>query len=73
MKRNYKKLLTESLNEAAEIRLGAKATRETMLENAVPDLTEAEKLEIDRRITAYDANPSSGRSWAEARERLQQS
>jgi putative addiction module component (TIGR02574 family) len=39
-------------------------------DNAVPDLTNAQKLEIDRRIAAYDADPSSGRPWAEARERL---
>ena len=39
-------------------------------ENAVPELTAVQRLEIDRRLEAYDAEPSSGRSWAEARERL---
>ncbi len=66
MKHNYKKLLIESLKEAALIRAGAKATRET----TAFELTEAQKIEIDRRITAYEANPSSGRLWTEARERL---
>lgn len=37
------------------------------LEDAVPELTQAQKLEIDRRLTAHDANPSRGRSWTEAR------
>ena len=36
-------------------------------ENAVPDLTAAQKLEIDQRLEMYDADPSTGRSWAEAR------
>jgi putative addiction module component (TIGR02574 family) len=40
------------------------------LEDAVPELTDQQKLEIDRRIAAHDANPSRSRSWSEARERL---
>ena len=39
-------------------------------ENAVPSLTDAQKLELDWRLRTYDADPSAGRSWAEARERL---
>ena len=38
-------------------------------ENAVPELTTAQKLEIDQRLLAYDAAPSTGRSWVEARGR----
>jgi putative addiction module component (TIGR02574 family) len=40
------------------------------LEDAIPDLTEQQKLEIDRRLAAHDANPSRSRPWSEARERL---
>ncbi len=40
------------------------------LEDAVPELTDAQKLEVDKRLAAHDANPSRSRSWAEARERL---
>lgn len=39
-------------------------------EDAVPELTDAQKLEIDRRLAEYEANPSSGRPWAEVRERM---
>lgn len=66
MKRKYKKLLIKSLKEAALIRAGAKATRETV----IFELTDEQKLEIDRRLADYDANPSSGRPWAEVREQL---
>ncbi len=57
LKHNYKKLLIESLKEAALIRAGAKAARET----TIFELTDVQKLEIDKRIAAYEANPSSGR------------
>jgi putative addiction module component (TIGR02574 family) len=40
------------------------------LEDAVPELTDVQKLEIDRRLAAHDADPSRGRSWVEARVRL---
>jgi putative addiction module component (TIGR02574 family) len=43
------------------------------LEDAVPELTDQQKLEIDKRLAAHDANPSRGRSWSEARERLARS
>ncbi len=40
------------------------------LEDTIPGLTDQQKLEIDRRLAAHDANPNRGRLWTEARERL---
>jgi putative addiction module component (TIGR02574 family) len=40
------------------------------LEDAIPELTDQQKLEIDRRLAAHDADPSQGHSWNEVRERL---
>ena len=40
------------------------------LEDAIPELTDQQKLEIDSRLAAHDANPSRGSSWAKARVRL---
>ncbi len=43
-------------------------------EEPVPELTEAQKEELDRRSAAYEASPQSGVPWeqveAEARARL---
>jgi putative addiction module component (TIGR02574 family) len=43
-------------------------------EEPVPELTEAQKQELDRRLTAYEASPQSGVPWeqveADARSRL---
>jgi putative addiction module component (TIGR02574 family) len=40
-------------------------------DNGAPDLTAAQKLEIDKRLEAYDANPSlQGRPWSEVKKRL---
>ena len=41
---------------------------ESILEDeAVPPLSPAQRAEIDRRLEAYDANPSSGRPWSEVK------
>jgi putative addiction module component (TIGR02574 family) len=40
---------------------------------AVPDsvpLSQADRDELDRRLAAYQANPSAGSPWAEVRDRL---
>jgi putative addiction module component (TIGR02574 family) len=34
-------------------------------EQAYPDLTEAQKQELDRRITDYEANPDNVMTWEE--------
>ncbi len=42
--------------------------------SAVPDsvpLSQGDREELDRRLAAYQANPSSGSPWPEVRERLQ--
>ncbi len=36
------------------------------------DLTEAQRLEIDRRLAEHDANPESAVPWDEVRARLRQ-
>ena len=42
-----------------------------VIENGVPDLTTAQKLEIDERLKAYDADPSvKGQPWSEVKKRL---
>ena len=33
-------------------------------------LTEAQKLDLQRRIAAYEANPKAGSSWEEVKARL---
>ena len=33
-------------------------------------LTEAQKVELDRRITSCDASPNEGKSWEEIKRRL---
>ena len=35
------------------------------LEQASPDLTETQKLEIDRRIEGYESNPDNVLTWEE--------
>jgi len=35
-------------------------------------LTEAQKLELDRRLAAYEADPSRTESWEAVRSRLEQ-
>ena len=40
-----------------------------VLENGVPDLTVEQKLEIDKRLNDYNADPSSkGRLWSEVKQ-----
>ncbi len=34
-------------------------------EQAYPDLTQEQQQELDRRITAYDANPTQVMTWEE--------
>ncbi len=34
------------------------------------ELTEAQKLELDRRLESYEADPSAGVPWAELKARL---
>ena len=34
-------------------------------------LTEVQRLDVQRRITAYEANPKAGSSWDEVKDRLQ--
>jgi putative addiction module component (TIGR02574 family) len=36
-------------------------------EQAYPDLTTAQKRELDRRITDYDANPDDVMTWEEVK------
>jgi putative addiction module component (TIGR02574 family) len=36
------------------------------------ELTEAQRLEIDRRLAEHDANPTSAASWEDVRARLRQ-
>jgi putative addiction module component (TIGR02574 family) len=43
---------------------------ESLEQDAVPELTETQRLEIDRRLEAYDASPESGRPWVEVKARL---
>ena len=51
MKHNYKKLLIESLKEAALIRAGAKATRETTtFESLKNQWSEWRKANIDQSL-----------------------
>jgi putative addiction module component (TIGR02574 family) len=38
-------------------------------QEAIP-LTEAQKLDLQRRIAAYEANPKAGSSWEEVKARL---
>ncbi len=41
-----------------------------VVENGVPDLTTAQKLEIDKRLKDYDTDPTSkGRPWSEVKRR----
>jgi putative addiction module component (TIGR02574 family) len=35
-------------------------------------LTEAQKQDLERRIAAYEANPSAGSSWEEVKARLRE-
>ncbi len=35
-----------------------------------PELTEVQKLELDRRLTAYEANPANVLSWDEVETHL---
>jgi putative addiction module component (TIGR02574 family) len=43
-------------------------------DHGVPDLTLDQKLEIDQRLEAYDANPSlQGRPWSEVKKRFSMS
>ena len=42
----------------------------TAVPDAVP-LTEAQKEELDRRLTAYREDPDAGSPWESVRERLQ--
>lgn len=35
-----------------------------------PELTEAERAELDRRVEAYRADPGAGSPWEEVRERI---
>lgn len=34
-------------------------------------LTEAQKIDLQRRVAAYEANPKAGSSWEEVKARLQ--
>jgi len=34
------------------------------------ELTESQKAELDRRITAHEASPNRGKSWEEVKKRL---
>jgi putative addiction module component (TIGR02574 family) len=38
-------------------------------ETAIP-LTEAQRQDLQRRLTAYEANPKAGSTWEEVKERL---
>jgi putative addiction module component (TIGR02574 family) len=35
-----------------------------------PDLTDAQKAELDRRLAAYEENPRAGSSWADVKSRV---
>jgi putative addiction module component (TIGR02574 family) len=37
---------------------------------AAVKLTDEQKLELDRRLEAFEKNPEAGSSWAEARARI---
>jgi putative addiction module component (TIGR02574 family) len=39
----------------------------------LPGLTDAQKTELDRRVAAHDADPTSAAPWSEARARLNRS
>lgn len=34
------------------------------------DLTDAQRVELDRRLAEYERNPSAGSPWSEVRERI---
>jgi putative addiction module component (TIGR02574 family) len=40
------------------------------LDQSVPDLTIAQKQELDRRITAYEANPDDVMTWDEVKDSI---
>ena len=37
------------------------------VEQSVPDLTDAQKRELDRRISSYEANPEDVMTWDEVK------
>jgi putative addiction module component (TIGR02574 family) len=40
---------------------------EISIEDSMPDLTDEQKREIDRRISAYEANPEDVMTWDEVK------
>ena len=38
----------------------------------LPPLSDEQRAELDRRMAAYEADPSSGRSWEQVRARCEQ-
>jgi putative addiction module component (TIGR02574 family) len=40
---------------------------EISIEDSIPDLTDEQKREIDRRISAYEANPEDVLTWDEVK------
>jgi putative addiction module component (TIGR02574 family) len=42
-------------------------------ERDLPGLTDAQKMELDRRVAAHDADPTRAIPWSEARARLNRS
>jgi putative addiction module component (TIGR02574 family) len=55
----------KSLSIEERIRIVQEILESIALEQAIPDLTEAQKRELDRRIADYETNPDNVMTWEE--------
>jgi putative addiction module component (TIGR02574 family) len=67
---NYEELLRECLSLSVEDRIQLAGDIWDSIGDAEFVIPEEHRIELERRIAAYEADPSGGVPWEEARERL---
>jgi putative addiction module component (TIGR02574 family) len=70
MSPTLKALGIDQLSVAERLLLVEEIWDSIALEQAEVPLTEAQRVDLQRRVAAYEANPKAGASWEEVKARL---